>query len=340
MWIEEKYIALAGARLLLFRKRGRHYEFRCPTCGDSRKNPYKTRGTIYNRKGEWWVGCFNCGMALPFKRWLKEFDSGLYETMLAETFVAPRKKPAQPDPHFHVSMERLEAPEALAAFPTLETLDFNHPARRYIEKRLLPKKWLDEIRYIENFKEWVNTLIPEKFGHPEIDEPRILIPMLDGEDNLIGGQVRILGPGEGRLRYITFVLPGCPKLWGLNHVNLYEPFYVLEGPLDAMFLDNALATCGGKITSELLKVGPPELIENCIIVYDNEPRNTDVVKNVWKAVRGNYKVVIWPSAVHHKDINEMVLAGVQVEKTLALHTFQGFGAEIEFRRWNKTSWKP
>ena len=340
MWLEEKYIALSGARLLLFKKRGRHYEFRCPTCGDSKKNPHKTRGTIYNRKGEWWVGCFNCNLAVTFKRWLKDFDKGLYETMLAEAFVAPREKPAKLDPNFSVSMERLEAPDALAPFPTLASLGCEHPALQYVLGRQLPSRWLHEIRYIENFKSWVNTLIPEKFENPEIDEPRLLIPMLDAEDKLIGGQVRVLGDAGARLRYITFVLPGCPKLWGLNHVDLLKPFYVLEGPIDAMFLENALATCGGKITSELLKVGGPDLIENCVIVYDNEPRNVDVVKSVWKAVRGNYKVVIWPSSVHYKDINEMHNAGFLMEKTLALNTFQGIRAEVEFRRWNKTSWKP
>jgi hypothetical protein len=129
-------------------------------------------------------------------------------------------------------------------------------------------------------------------------------------------------------------------LWGLNHIDFSEDYFVLEGPLDAMFLSNALATCGGKITSEILKFEHDGRLEKAITVYDNEPRNVDVVKNLWKAVRNNYRVVIWPLSVKEKDVNDMVISRYDVEKMMRDRTFQGLRAEMEFLEWNKSGWHP
>lgn len=356
-WLEQKYISLLSHRLRNFRSKGSQlYNASCPNCGDSTKNTYKARFYIYNRKGDFWVHCHNCGLALPFPRWLKDFDKGLYETYLVEKLDAPlhkSKQPDQPDESFIVPMDKATRNAPLARLWPLSEVNpdgYAEPnpvgalmAYQYVIRRQIPEKWLSELYYIENFYEWTNQQIPNKYDEELYakDEPRLLIPGFDFEGRLSMWQSRILvDGGHNRLRYLTAVLPMQPKLWGLNHVDFSRDFYCLEGPLDAMFCDNAIATCGGKISSEILKLKDgSNILEKAVVCYDHEPRNLDVVKNLWKAIRGGYKVVIWPN-ISCKDVNDMAQAKYDVWLMMRERTFSGLNAEQEFALWNRSGWSP
>jgi alkyl sulfatase BDS1-like metallo-beta-lactamase superfamily hydrolase len=72
-----------------------------------------------------------------------------------------------------------------------------------------------------------------------------------------------------------------------------------------------------------------------IYVFDNEPRNREIVNRISKTINRGDKVIIWPTNIQHKDINDMVLAGLNVMDVLKLNTYSGLEAKIKFNNWKK-----
>jgi hypothetical protein len=331
-WLEVKYINLLSNRLLKFkRKSAVLFNFRCPLCGDSETHKNKARGYIYQRSGSFWFTCHNCTRSLIFTRFLKEIDSGLYDEYLADLITDKKEnlKVYEPPPAPKVENTEIKLKSIRQLLP-------RHPARKYLEGRKIPSKHFGNLYYCPEFKAWTNSFIPDKFESLEYEEERIVLPFLDPACKMFGFQGRALDP-NAKVRYLAIMLDETqPKIYGLDRVDFNRTYFITEGPLDSLFLSNAIATGGGKITSELFKVGCN--IENAVICYDNEPRNKDVVANIRKAVMTNFRVVIWPEGHRHKDINDMVIAGwtpEQVERLLRKHTYKGLQAQLEFTRWTK-----
>ena len=77
--------------------------------------------------------------------------------------------------------------------------------------------------------------------------------------------------------------------------------YVVEGPIDSLFLDNCIAVAGADFT-RLEK-------ENTTIIFDNERRNVELLKQIEKTIELGYKIVLWPDDLQEKDINDMIISG-------------------------------
>jgi hypothetical protein len=122
------------------------------------------------------------------------------------------------------------------------------------------------------------------------------------------------------------------KCFGLDKVKFNEPFVVVEGPLDSLFLPNCIASADASLT----KVVPNGYKDNATIVFDNEPRSAEIVKQMTRAVNSGYKVCIWPSSVKDKDVNEMYLAGHDVQSIIEMNTYQGLNALMRLKFWQKT----
>ncbi len=322
---------LLSSRLLRFKRKSPVlYNCRCIICGDSEKSKTKARGYIYQRSGNFFYSCHNCGYNASFPKFLKEVDKGLYETYLFDFRLESQglEKSSKPIP------KRLDN-NPLKELKCIYDLETTHPARKYVVSRKIPDHFYRSIYYCSRFKSWTNSQIQHKFESVDRDEERLVFPFFDISNCMFAYQGRTLDP-LNKLRYITIILDETqPKMWGLDRVDFSRPYYVLEGPIDACFVKNAIATAGGKITSELMKIKAN--IDNAIVVYDNQPRNKDVVSNLWNAVRANYQCIIWPENLEYKDINDMVLAGIDVESLLEERTFQGLNAEQEFNHWKKVS---
>jgi hypothetical protein len=197
-------------------------------------------------------------------------------------------------------------------------------AKEYLEKRKLnPEKFY----YAHKFKEWTNTQ-KQTFNNLFKDECRIIIPMHDPENNLIGFQGRALGPSPNK--YITVMLSDdVPKIYGLDQVDSSKSIYIVEGPFDSTFVQNAVAMCGSDV--DIRSFGWSDYI----YVFDNEPRNREIVNRISKTINRGDKVIIWPTSIQQKDINDMVLAGLNVMDVLKSSTYTGLEAKIKFNNWKK-----
>jgi len=335
-WLDSKYISLLSNRLLRFRRKSPVlYNFRCPICSDSEKSKSKARGYIYQKSGQFWFTCHNCGVSLSFPRFLKQLDSGLYDSYLTELYSGKRPN----HDSFEIPKPKKLDNKSLAELKLVWELPRKHPARQYLESRKIPRDRM--LYYCSEFKTWVNSQVPDKFEDLEFEEDRIIIPFFDQTKKMFAFQGRSLNP-DSKLRYVSITLDETkPKFYGLDMVDFNRKFYVFEGPFDSMFLPNAIASGGGKLTSELIKLGVET--DNAIICYDNEKRNKDVVANIHKAVKNNYNVVIWPSSHVYKDINEMILGGYTIEKIqnfLNSRIFKGLSAQAEFKNWVSNDDRP
>ena len=120
-----------------------------------------------------------------------------------------------------------------------------------------------------------------------------------------------------------------PKIYGLNNINLNEEVYVTEGPFDSTFVENSIALCGAD--GNLKSLG----IRDYVWIYDNEPRNIDIVRRIEKCINNGEKVIIWPSTIKQKDINDMVISGHSIMNVLKLNTYKGLEAKVKFIEWKR-----
>ena len=318
--IDSKYIGLISSRLQKFKKvKADLYNFRCPICGDSQKHKNKARGYFYVVKNNTNYKCHNCGASLSLNNFLKTIDTTLYKQYTLEKFKEGHtgKNFVVDEPNFVFKKPVFKSKIILPLCTEVES------GRTYLQKRRVdPRKFY----YAENFKEFCNTY-KEVFTDTTVDEPRIIIPLYQ-EKKLIGFQGRSLGPSL--TKYITVMLDEeAPKIYGLDTIDKRLPIYVVEGPFDSTFVDNSVALCGSDGDLGYLKGS------DLVLVYDNEPRNREIVNRIGRCIERNQKVVIWPSNIIEKDINDMVLAGHDVMSMIKLNTYSGLEAKVKFNTWKK-----
>ena len=318
--VDSKYIGLVSSRLQKFKKvKDNLYNFRCPICGDSQKNKNKTRGYLYQVKNNTNFKCHNCGASMSFNNFVKTIDPTLHKQYTLEKFKEGHtgRNFVVNEPVFVSKKPVFKSKIILPLCSEVES------SRTYLQNRRVdPRKFY----YAENFKEFCNTY-KEVFADTTHDEPRIIIPLYQ-DKKLIGFQGRSLGPSL--TKYITVMLDEeAPKIYGLDTIDRKLPIYVVEGPFDSTFISNSVALCGSDGDLGYLEGS------DTILVYDNEPRNREIVKRIGKCIDRNQRVVIWPSGVVEKDINDMVLAGHEVESMIKLNTYSGLQAKIKFNNWKK-----
>ena len=336
IWLDHKYINLLSNRLEQFsRVSNTVYRFRCPICGDSKKDKRKRRGHILERGGKSRFFCHNCNASMQFKYFLKEIDPMLYLEYVKESIAESGQ---QKDVESFV--EKMKKPvfiktTGLSKLKKISQLQPDHPAKLYINKRQIPVGVHYKLFYCPKFAAWVNSMIPDKMPTPEKDEPRLIIPFLDKEKNMFGFQGRSFR--KDGMRYITILLDeNRPKIYGLDGIDESKDIYLLEGPIDSMFLPNAIAATGGDLISQIELSGLQK--DRIVVVFDNEPRHPDTIKRMQKAIDAGYRVTIWPSKIEQKDVNDMILAGYtadQLKDIIDEHNYSGPTARLHFAIWRK-----
>ena len=321
--VDSKYIGLVSSRLTKFKRvKPNLYNFRCPICGDSQKYKNKARGYFYGIKANVNFRCHNCGASMSFSNFLKEIDTVLHKQYIMEKFKdgfagvkggSAIEKPVElkfEEPKFKPKFDLPKASE-------------NKIAKQYLEKRKLdPTKFY----YTDKFKAWSNSH-KKTFDDLTYDEPRIIIPLFY-QNTLIGFQGRSLGPSK--VKYITVMInDDAPKIYGLDSIRGGAPVFVTEGPFDSTFLLNSIAMCGAD--GDVGKWG----ISDPVWVYDNEPRSKEITSRISSTIAKGGRVVIWPNNILEKDINDMVIAGHDVQSIVESNIYKGLEANLKFTNWKR-----
>jgi hypothetical protein len=245
------------------------------------------------------------------------------EQVELETFVDKMKKPV------FVKMGPLKG------LKKVSQLSHDHRVKKFVDSRRIPNPFHAVLFSCPNFKHYTNGLVPGKFDDDSMarDETRLLIPFFDAKKNVYAYQGRALG--NSNVKYITIILDdSVPKVYGLDRAKFDKDVYVFEGPIDSMFINNSIATAGGDLVSALRTFDKDKLV----IVYDNEPRSKETVKKIDKAIMQGYRVCIWPENLEHKDINDMILAGMSsefIEYIIRQNTYRDLAAKLALTKWSK-----
>ena len=318
--IDSKYINLVSSRLDKFKRvKPNLFNFRCPLCGDSQKHKNKARGYFYQVKTNTNYKCHNCGASLSFNNFLKKIDGTLHSKYTMEKFkegFTGKNFPAE-EPKIEYDKPKFKAKIDLPSCSDVVS------GRTYLEDRGIdPSKFY----FADKFCAFVNNYKPT-FSSKVIEEPRIVIPLYYQKE-VVGFQGRSLSSNS--VKYITIMLDDeAPKIYGLDDIQDNLPVYITEGPFDSTFLDNAIALCGADGDVHKWGVSSPTW------VYDNEPRNREICKRIESTIDRGDKVVIWPSNIVEKDINDMVLGGHDVKKVVELNTYSKLQAKVKFTEWKR-----
>jgi transcription elongation factor Elf1 len=328
-YIDTKYISLVSPQLLNFsQKKKSLYNFRCPYCGDSQRKKNKSRGYLFEYKDSFVFKCHNCGVTKSFAKFLQDHSVGLYDQYLLERYkegtTGKGRRVANPKFDFKkpVFEKKVVKETIFDSLQKLSDLNTTHPAKQYLLNRKIPEKYFSNFYYAEDFNAWENN-------KNTIKEARIILPLISEDGNVFGYQARSLNKNAS-LRYITTILDKqYPKLFGLDRIDKNENIYITEGPFDSLFISNSLAMCGADVSLDDWGINNPTWI------YDNEPRNKQIVERINKTIQHGNKVVIWPDSVKEKDINDMILSGHDVQSMVECNTYSGLEAQVKFNLWKK-----
>jgi hypothetical protein len=336
-YIDTKYISLISSRLRNFTKKSNFlWNFSCPYCGDSHTNRKKARGFVYRTKNDLFYKCHNCAMGTSLSKLIEYVDLSLYKEYVMERYRDGSTSTGQagrgagqsiPAPKFDFKKPVFRQSLGLKSFAELEE---NHPAVKFLLKRSLPREAWNDIYFCPKFFEFTNTLVENKFPSLGGDHPRIVIPFRKENGDIFAYQGRAFG--NEPQKYITIILDeDHPKVFGLDRLDTTKDIFVVEGPIDSLFIPNCIA-----VAQSDLRV--PKYKDNAVLIPDNEPRNKEICKQISKWIDEGYRVVLWPSNFKEKDINDMILSGKTKKDILDIihsNTHIGLEAQTVFSTWKR-----
>ena len=340
-YIDIKFLNLLSSRLQKFKRKSEHlFNFRCPHCGDSQKSSTKARGFVYRKKNDMFFKCHNCGVGQSLGNFIKFMDPVLHKEYVFERFKEG-KDTSKDKPEFDFTPTKLLKPyaeftrydRALRQLRRFDELVTSHPAKRFVYDRLIPKDHWDKFFLATKFYEFCNEIQPGKFPDLRQDHPRVVIPFYDRSGSFFAFQGRAFG--KELPKYITIKFDDTKqKIYGLDRVDLNKPVMITEGPIDSLFLDNAIALAGADADINIVNIQH----QQCTMIFDNEPRNEQIVNRMIRAVDKNLNLVVWPKSLQKKDINDMILSGkstTQVQKIISNSTYSGLTALQHINNWKR-----
>lgn len=234
-----------------------------------------------------------------------------------------------PKPEFSAKAEPEKKLIDIGLIP-ISSLPEDHRAVQYLVGRKIPKARYHDLYYAQDMKvcEELNINYKDRL----ISDERIVIPFRNLEGKLTGVSGRAMG--NSKVRYVTVRLNNEPLVYGLDRVDVSKIVYIMEGPFDSMLVPNSIAPGGTDMVRALSYI--PH--DKAVIVFDNQPRNKQVVDHVQKMATRKIPMVVWPSNWKYKDINESVVDGVDPAEVVALLntcTHQGLALNLALRDWKK-----
>lgn len=340
LYVDVQYADLLGtAGLRNFKKLSSYvWRFSCPYCGDSRTNKSKARGFILRGEGFLYYRCHNCGVTRSLRGFIiehadhlrKEYNLDKFRSTIA--YSGNRESKVElPEETVHIlRLESLPNAERVLDLPD------DHPLLAYLLKRHIPWEAFENLFFVEKFKEFSNSIKPDCIKNLKNDHPRLVIPFYDENGKIFAFQGRALN-NKIKPKYLTIKLDEtAEKLFGLDKLDTKKDIYVTEGPIDSLFVDNCIAVAGGAVNSKFLLKHK----EKVTIIFDNEPRNTEICKQIEKCISVGFKICLLPTKFRAigKDLNELINDGLskkELKKAIDAHTYVGMMAKVKYSEWRR-----
>jgi len=316
----------------------------CPFCGDSQTNKLKARGYIFAKENNLIFKCHNCGVGTNVGNFIKHVDPSLHGEYVLEKYKSGTgtantyHRKSGNTPRIVTSPPKFGHIKKRSIFEHgswLNDLSSGHFCLNYVENRLIPKEHYDKLLFTSNYKAFCDALIS---NHDKnlIEDARLVIPFFNYQNELVAVSGRALETSDRTLRYVTLRTNDSDNklIYGMDRVDLNERVYLVEGPIDSLFLKNCVASGDANLSLTAKNIQAKKIT----LVFDNEKRNKEVCKLIENAIKSNHDVVIWPDNIEGKDINEMILNGFsssEIQEIIDSNTFFGLEAIAKFTFWKK-----
>ncbi|QAY01216.1 DNA primase [Aeromonas phage ZPAH1] len=339
--IERQFATMLSYRMELTTDHSRgvevKYNFRCPICGDSATQYHKTRGWFYESEGHVRFGCYNCGRNMKLTNYLYEYEPEMYREFAKEKYANKEDswEPVYQEKKKEVKKEQIKKNEIPYSI-CLADLPETHPVIGWVNRRKIPKDKHKLFFFTDEWKKLANNIKPETYKYDDKKEYRLVIPIYNKDGTYSSIQGRALTNVEKSQRYLTIKADDdASKVYGMERVDESKTVYMLEGPIDSVFIPNACAIVGGSMA---LEDSPFE--NNRVWVLDNEPRSYDTIKRMEKLINASEKIVIWIDCPWtSKDINDMIKdEGATVDEIMEFireNTYSGIRAVDALSKWRK-----
>jgi hypothetical protein len=306
------------------------YNFRCPICGDSKKNKHKKRGYVVFDKGPWVYTCHNeCGK-MSFLNFLKDYHPSVHRELMFMALI--KRGPRKAKEPVKTAAEKAYKTNPEYAFKPGELIEIDesyHPlaqtARAYCQSRKIPRKiysrWfvcVKDTKYHD--RDNGGNIIYNDKGVPKGNEyaNRLIIPYYRFGGKFVQFDARALDD-NAFLRYRN--LEGAEReLYMYEWLDVSKPFFLLEGSVDSTFIKNSIAFGGTQHLMKFLEKYP-EIAKNAhngTVIWDNDDAGYDEMP---KTIKLGFNWFDWetikplPQHRHNgdgseriiKDVNDMVL---------------------------------
>jgi transcription elongation factor Elf1 len=344
LYTDTKYIRLVSSRLRNFKQKNDNlWNFSCPYCGDSKTNTLKARGYVFAKGNDLFYRCHNCGVGTNVGNFIKHVDPSLHDEYVFEKYKSGTTsntyhRTSSVSPRIITNPPKFGHIKKRSIFEHgtwLNDLPSGHFCLTYVENRLIPEEHYDKLLFTSNYKAFCDALIP---NHDKklVEDARLVIPYFNYQNELIAVSGRALETSDYKLRYVTLRTDESTNklIYGTDRVDLTKRVYLVEGPLDSLFLNNCVASGDANLALTVKNIQAKEVT----LVFDNQPRNKEVCKLIENAIKTNHNVVIWPDEIEGKDINEMILDGFsasEIQEIIDSNTFYGLEAIAKFTFWKK-----
>lgn len=343
LWLEKKYLSMVVSNLDNAKWKGdTTLNHRCPYCGDSSKNEHKARGYHFVVDQSYIYKCHNCGKSTSTINFLKDHFSMIHKEYMKEWLTEnglkpkPKKMLSSNEFKFRPTQKSLNKNDIM----TVENLKFLMKpcsevsvARDYLNERMIPEVHFKDLWYTATPQSL--SMLCEKYKDRVLGtDPRIIIPFFNVNNQLIGLSGRAMN--DSPLRYMTMKFDDNePLIYNLHRVDKTKRMYVTEGPIDSMFLPNSIAVAGSDFTKL-----DDSVKENAVLVYDNEPRNIEILKKIEHVINLGFTVCIWNDRRVNelKDVNDMVLNGLTQKDIVDIIedcSYSGLSAKAKFMEYKK-----
>jgi hypothetical protein len=298
----------------------------------------KMRGFIYRKGNDLYYKCHNCGAGLSLGNLIKQLDPALYKEYVLERYksgegsnTSIKHTTIQIEPPRFGQIKQQQYTNA----ERCDRLPRGHFCVDYLQKRRIPEEVWSRLYYTDNYKKFCDEVYPQH-GKEITADKRLVIPFYDTYGALIAVSGRALETADNKLRYVTMRTNESENklIYGMDKVNLLEKVILVEGPIDSLFLNNCVASGDANLALTAKSISAGKIV----LVFDNEPRNKEVVKMIQDAIKLDHDVVIWPDTMTVKDINEMIMGGLspdEIHSIISSNTVSGLEAQLKFNFWKK-----
>jgi transcription elongation factor Elf1 len=338
--VDTKYVRLISGRLRNFKQKNTNlWNFSCPFCGDSQTNKTKARGYVFAKGTSLLYRCHNCGVSTNAANLIKRVDPSLFKEYSLEQFKENTTGHAN-NRNFAVDVPttrfgKVQKQRVFEHAEWISQLPSGHFCLTYVQARKIPLKHYNKFMFTPNYELFIKSLVPN-IDKEISSDARLVIPYYNEFDELIAVTGRALESASERLRYVTVRMNDSNNklVYGMDRIDSQKTVYIVEGQIDSLFLKNCIASGDSalSVTANLFQA------VNKILVFDNEPRNKEIVKLMENAIKSDHNVVIWPDDIQGKDINEMVMKGMdpmEIQSIIDSNTSRSLEAQLKFNYWKK-----